>query len=61
MILSLDSPEIAKLTKETSIRGSIARLALQKAVSADTADKMLLDEALQELLRRFDGKESAQA
>jgi len=61
MTIYLDSPEIDVLSKETSVRGSIVRLALQKAASVDPTERVLLEEALRELLCRFEGEERIQA
>ena len=52
----LDSPEVAELAGEKSVRGCVVRLALERAAAADADQKMLLSDALQELLARFDSR-----
>ena len=51
----LTQPEIAALAEEKSVRGRVVRLAVARAEQVDKEQAALLEEALQELLARFEG------
>lgn len=49
----LESPEIAILAREESVRGVLTRMALAEAAQADSRQAQLLEKALHLLLTRF--------
>lgn len=51
----MKQPEIVSLAEEKSIRGRVVKLALTKAEEADNEQAALIEEALRELLARFEG------
>ncbi|MDT8445035.1 MAG: hypothetical protein RQ722_12130 [Desulfuromonadales bacterium] len=53
----LDSPHIETLAREESVRGLIVRMTLAQAEHADSQERVLLENALQLLLTRFESME----
>lgn len=53
----LESPEIAILAREESVRGVLTRMALAEAAQADSRQAQLLEKALHLLLTRFQAME----
>lgn len=56
MIELLESTRVVELAKEKSVRGEVARLALEQAAEASLEEKEILASALQELLDCFSGQ-----
>jgi hypothetical protein len=52
----LDRSHIKALAKEDSVRGVLVRMTLEQAEQADHQERVLLEEALQLLLERFQNK-----
>ncbi len=53
----LDSPHIETLAREESVRGVLVRMTLEQAEHADSQEQVLLENALQLLLTRFQSME----
>lgn len=54
MTILLGSPRIEALSREESVRGTLVRIVLQQAETADDEELLLLEDALKLLLTRFE-------
>lgn len=57
MIRLLGSTHIQDLAKEQSVRGVLVRIAQEQAETADSEELILLEQALELLLLRFQARE----